>query len=264
MIKIKNISFSYPNTIKQNVFFISGLNLQINSGDFISIMGPNGSGKSTLLRLISRLLIPQNGNIYFDDKNINLIPGNEFARNFAFVPQNTNILFPYSVYETVMMGRSPYLNFFGLESEKDHEKVTEILKLLEIYDIKDKGMNEISGGESQRTLIARALAQEPKVILLDEPNAHLDVKHQVRIFNLLKKFNAEKNITTIIISHDLNLTNYFCDRAILMKEGSIVFDSTPREVLTEENIKNVFGVNTKIINSQFNKQQFISIDPANY
>lgn len=261
LIELKKVSFTYQGKIDTNIFSLPELNLKINSGDFISIMGPNGSGKSTLLKLISHLLLPNSGEIYLDGNNISSLPLKELAKIIAFVPQNTSISFPYSVYETVMMGRAPHLNFMGFESQKDHEKVMEVLEMLEILDLKDKGINEISGGESQRALIARALAQEPKVILLDEPNAHLDIRHQVSIFNLLKKFNKEDNLTVIIISHDLNLTNYFCNRVLLMKSGKVLFDERPAEVLTEDNLMNIFGVSTNFVKNENNEHYYIGINP---
>ena len=184
IIQLKNISFKYGEKLNENLFGINNLSFTINSSDFITIMGPNGSGKSTLLKLIANLLTPNRGEIFLESKSYNLYSRNEFAKKISFVPQISKILFPYSVYEIVMMGRTPHLNFYGLENDYDHSKVMETLELLQIADLRNKGINEVSGGEAQRALIARALVQEPKIMLLDEPNAHLDIKHQVNIFNI--------------------------------------------------------------------------------
>ncbi|MCB9247516.1 MAG: ABC transporter ATP-binding protein [Ignavibacteriales bacterium] len=238
------------------------MHFKIEESDFISIMGPNGSGKSTLLKIIANLLKPFSGNVLLDDVDYSLIPRNVFARKVSFVPlSSSKVFFPYSVYEIVMMGRTPHLNYFGIENEIDHNKVIEVLELLEIDHLKNKGINEVSGGEAQRALIARALVQEPKIMLLDEPNAHLDIKHQVSIFNILLKLNKEFGLTVVLISHDLNLANFFSNRVVLMNNGKIEFDSAPKEVLTEDNIKLIFNVNSKVMKSINSPETFINISP---
>jgi iron complex transport system ATP-binding protein len=260
LINLKNLSFEYLQNGSNN-FQLENLSLAINYRDFISILGPNGSGKSTLVKIIANIIKPQHGKRALHNKNYSEIARREFAKEIAFVPQNMSVNFPYSVYEIVMMGRSPHLNFFGMEKSRDHELVTSTLKQLEIFHLKDKGINEVSGGEAQRALIARAFVQKPKILLLDEPNAHLDVKHQLSIFKLLFKMNNEEGLTIVNISHDLNLAQQFSSRIILMKEGKILFDDKPSIVLNEYNIKTVFDVNSKIFPNQAGNNSFISVVP---
>ena len=259
IINLQNISFEYLQN--GNNFRIENLCLSINKSDFISILGPNGSGKSTLVKIIANILYPQKGSITLNERKYSEFDRREFAKEIAFIPQNMSVNFPYSVYEIVMMGRSPHLNFFGIEKKKDHELVSQTLKQLEILHLKDKGINEVSGGEAQRALIARAFVQKPKILLLDEPNAHLDVKHQLSIFKLLFKMNKEEGLTVINISHDLNLAQQFSSRIILMKEGIILFDDKPLNILNEQNIKEVFDVKSKIIPNQTGDNSFISLVP---
>lgn len=261
IITLKDVSFRYSEQNDSDQFYLENLNFAVNKGDFISILGPNGSGKSTLIKIIANILEISKGDAELYNRNYNTIKRLEFAKNIAFVPQNSNTNFPYSVYEIVMMGRSPYLNFLGIEDKIDHELVSETLDLLEISHLKQKGINEVSGGEAQRALIARALVQNPKILLLDEPNSHLDIKHQLSIFNILNKLNKEKDLTIINISHDLNFSNHFSNRAVLMKSGKILFDSPPEEILNEKNILEVFGVDAKLIYDSKIKSSIISLIP---
>lgn len=261
IIKLRDISFRYSESNDTDQFFLKNLNFTVNKGDFISILGPNGSGKSTLLKIIANILTISKGETRLYNKEYSSIKRTDFAKNVAFVPQNSNTNFPYSVYEIVMMGRSPYLNFLGIENKIDHELVSETLELLEISHLKQKGINEVSGGEAQRALIARALVQNPQILLLDEPNSHLDIKHQLSIFNLLHKLNKEKDLTVINISHDLNFSNHFSNRAVLMKSGKILFDSTPNQILNKKNILEVFGVNAEIIRENDSNSSIIRLIP---
>ncbi|MBK7106221.1 MAG: ABC transporter ATP-binding protein [Ignavibacteriae bacterium] len=245
-LELLNIDFRYETNSLQSSFLISDLNLVVNAGEFITVMGPNGSGKSTLLKLIANLIEPNNGKIFLEGKNYNSYKRKEFAKIVSFVPQINKMFFQYSIYEIVMMGRTPFQNIFGIENDTDKEKIANVLQILEIDHLKHKGINEVSGGEAQRALIARALVQEPKIILLDEPNAHLDIKHQVAIFNILQKLNDEFNLTIMLISHELNLASFFSKRVLLMNNGKIEFDSSPKQVLTEKNIKSIFKINSKV------------------
>lgn len=259
ILELKNINFSYSEKNNPSGFSLSEVSLKIYEGDFISLLGPNGCGKSTLLKLIANILQPTSGISELYKVDYSLIKRREFARSVAFVPQNSGTNFPYSIYEIVMMGRSPYLNFLGIEDQIDRKLVLNTLELLEISHLKNKGINEVSGGEAQRALIARAIVQKPKILLLDEPNSHLDIKHQLSIYNLLRKLNSSNNLTVITISHDLNLSNYFSNRALLMNDGKIHFDSNPGDVLTEENIFKIFGIKAEILTSKEGENNFISL-----
>jgi len=241
IIELNKIDFSYKNGV-DNTFSLHDINLAIGKGEFVSIIGPNGSGKSTLMKIISNLLYKNSGEIFYNGEEYSSISKKEFARHVAYVPQALPTLYPFSVYDIVLMGRTPYLNFMGFESGKDSKIVNESLELLGISHLRNKGINNVSGGEAQRTFIARALAQKPEVLLLDEPNAHLDIEHQVSIFNLLRKLNLDEKLTIISVSHDLNLAGFYCEKAILMNEGRIVMNDLKHNILTEYNIKKYFGV----------------------
>lgn len=239
MIKLENIEFSYGNG-----FSLGPISLQIGEKDFLAILGPNGSGKSTLLKLISGYLSPSEGKVYLNERDISGFSKKELAKKISYVPQFTYSVFPYSVYEIVLMGRTPFLNFFGYENKVDREKVFSALEKMEISHLANKGINEISGGEAQRAFIARALVQETDIILMDEPNAHLDLKHQISIFKLLEDLNKEGK-TILTVSHDLNLPGRFAENVMLIREGEIVKYGRKEDVLSADLIKSVFDVNVK-------------------
>ncbi len=261
-IAIKDLKFYYSHF--QSSFSLEILNWKIEEGEFVSLIGPNGCGKSTLLRLIVNLLKPNYGEIEIFDKKHHNIKLKDFAKVVAFVPQSNFSVFHFSVYEIVMMGRNPYLNLLGFDNVIDREIVEEALSIMEIEHLKSKGINEISGGEAQRVFIARALAQKAKILLLDEPNAHLDIEHQIQIFNLLKKLNQEKKLTVVSVSHDLNLVGVYSERITIMEQGRIKIDGNSKIVLTENNIKNVFNVESSIFRSEKTASVNILINPINF
>ncbi|MGK9477608.1 ABC transporter ATP-binding protein [Melioribacter sp. OK-6-Me] len=247
IIEINNLRFSYQNHSGYNQFKLRVDDWSVKKGTFLSLLGPNGSGKSTLLKLILRFIEPEKGNIFIDGININDYKRKDLAKRIAYVPQKISSAFPYSVYETVMMGRTPYMNFMGFEKEEDRRIVKHTLEMFEIDHIKHKGINEISGGELQRVMIARAVAQNTSIILLDEPNAHLDIEHQVSIYGILNELRKQKKITVIAVTHDLNLAGVYSDDIAFMVNGSIVISGKKNEVLNEKNIKEIFKVNVEII-----------------
>ena len=247
LIELQNIQFFYTRSIKNSSEFrLSNIFLNVTKGEFISILGPNGSGKSTLLKIITGILIPVQGSIKLKNKPFSSYTKKNIAKIIAFVPQAAISVFPFSVYEIVAMGRTPHLNMMGFERNTDHAKISEMLDLVGIYNLKDHGINEVSGGEAQRAYIARALVQEPEILLLDEPNSHLDIKHQLSIFDLIRKLNLGNKITVISVSHDLNLAGFYSYRIILMKNGSIFKDDRTENILTTDNIKYVFDVDSSI------------------
>jgi iron complex transport system ATP-binding protein len=243
LIELEQVTFEY----KDNGFALQEINLKIKEGEFLSILGPNGSGKSTLLKIISGELQPSKGLVKFNGQEVGKIRTKERAKKMAFVSQNATVVYPFTVYEIVAMGRTPYLNFLGYEKKRDSEIVHYALQRMGIEHLAGKSITHISGGEAQRAFIARALAQEPDVILLDEANAHLDVKHQISIYKTLKELNEQKGITVVFVSHDFNLPARFSERVMLLTEGTIFKDGTIKNILTEENIKTVFDVNIEIL-----------------
>lgn len=258
MIKISELNFYYPETPRRNV--ISDLNLTFNEGEFAVILGPNGSGKTTLIKLIARLLKPVSGKIFLRDIPYDKIKSKDFYKEISYVPQKFYSIYPYTVFEIVLMGRSLNFNFLGYESEEDIEKVTEILEMLELNHLSNKKINEISGGELQKVILARSLAQETNIILLDEPNTHLDIKHQIKIFELLKSLQ-KKNKTIIAVSHDINLASFYADRLLLIKEGKIKYDGNIDSVLKEDIIEEIFEIENKVIFDPYEKIPQLIIKP---
>jgi iron complex transport system ATP-binding protein len=236
MINLRSVSFRYhQNWVLQDISF------RIEKGEFIGVIGPNGSGKSTLLKTLCRLLSPQKGEILLDLVPLKGMDQMDIARKIAVVSQEAYSLFPFRVIEMVLMGRSPYLGHLMFEGAKDLEIAKKAMDWTEILPISERSIDELSGGERKRVFIARALAQEPEVILLDEPTANLDIHHQVDFLELILNLNREKGLTIVMASHDLNIASEYCDRLILLREGRIYKIGPPREVITRENIEEVYG-----------------------
>ncbi|MHC1636318.1 MAG: heme ABC transporter ATP-binding protein [Candidatus Methanospirareceae archaeon] len=239
-LEIKNVD-AYYGSIK----VLESIDFSAEHGEFLGIIGPNGSGKTTLLRTISRILKPKIGAILLDGEDVRRFKDKEFWRKFAAVPQETAINFDFSALDIVLMGRNPHLSRFQMESEKDIEIARRSMELTNCWHLAERRISELSGGEKQRVIIARALAQQPKVLLLDEPTSHLDINHQIEIMDLLKRLTVEEKLIVISAIHDLNLAAQYCDRLILLHKGKIVSIGKPKDVLTPENIKKAF--NTDVI-----------------
>jgi len=235
LLRVDKLSGGYHKTL-----VIKDVSFTIKKGDFLGIIGPNGSGKSTLLRLMSRVVYPSSGSIMLEGKDVLQMNLKEFCRKLAFVPQDTLINFSFSVEEIVLMGRIPHLKRMQFERKSDFSIAHLVLSLTDTLYIKDKAIDELSAGERQRVIIAKALAQEPILLFLDEPTSHLDIGHKVQILDLLKKLNKEKSLTVVMVMHDLNLASEYCNKVILLNEGSIFKNDTPEEVLTYQNIEAVY------------------------
>lgn len=236
MIDVHSISFRY-----QKNWVLQDISFQVGKGEFIGVIGPNGSGKSTLLKVLYRLLSPQQGEVLVEFVPLKRMSRAEIAKRIAVVAQETYPLFPFRVIEIVLMGRSPYLGYLMFESEKDLEIAKKAMKWTEILNFSERPIDELSGGERKRVFIARALAQEPEVILLDEPTANLDIHHQIEFLDLILSLNREKGLTIVMATHDMNIAAEFCDRLILLRQGTIYKMGPPKEVITEENIERVYG-----------------------
>lgn len=252
IISVADLSFKYNNDE-----ILKNINFEIEKGSFISILGPNGSGKTTLLKNICNLLEPYNGSIFIDNEDIKDIKYKELAKEMAVVHQNDDLDFDFSVYDIVAMGRYPYLKRFQKESSHDFDIIKKAMIDTEVWNLKDKNIKEISGGEAQRVMVARALTQQPEILILDEPISHLDIKHQIGILSLCKKLNKENNITILMTIHDINLAGKYSDHIILINNGKIESIDTPKNVLTEENIEKVYGVEVEIINMGSDKVPYI-------
>jgi iron complex transport system ATP-binding protein len=235
MIRLEKIKCGYGPRI-----VLDGIDLEIKKGEFVGIIGPNGSGKTTVLRAITRLIKPVRGKIYLEDRDIYTLNHKEVAQKIAVVSQNLPVI-TMTVKEFVLLGRVPYyknLQFF--ENAQDLIAADRAMTMTDTERLKDHFMSEMSGGEVQLAFIARAIAQEPSLLLLDEPTAHLDITHQVSILDLIKRLNRQYNLTVIIVLHDLNLASEYCDRLVLMDNGRIKKAGPPEEVLTYEDIEEVY------------------------
>ena len=241
MIKVNDFNYTIgEKSILRNI------NFQIEKGKIYGILGTNGSGKSTLLKALSRINPVKNGKIFIDNKDINTYSSKKLAQTIAVVPQQTNLMFDFSALQIALMGRIPYQKPLYSDSEEDFQIVRESMQLTNTWHLRDMNAKNLSGGEFQRLIIARALAQQTPVLMLDEPISSLDIRHQLDIMNLLKKINKETNATILIILHDLNLAMKYCDNVLLLNKGDLVAFGQSKDVLTEENISQHFGIKTSI------------------
>lgn len=236
-LQIKDLRFKYST---EDV--LKMISFDIPKGSFVSILGPNGSGKTTLLKSVSHLVRPQEGTIHINNKSLREYHHKELARTIAVVHQNQPTEFDFTVEDVVLMGRYPHLRQFQSESSKDQEVARTAMKLTATTHLKDKNLKHISGGERQRVMIARALAQETETLLLDEPISHLDIKYQLEILKVCQSLSKEKKMTIVTTLHDINMAARFSDYIILMREGKIVEMGSPEAVITPENIASVYDV----------------------
>ncbi len=219
---------------------IEQFSLAVDQGGFIGILGPNGCGKTTFLRALSRILKPDQGAVFIEGLDAESYDSRTLAKTIGCVGQETDVAFPFTVREIVLMGRYPHIGKLAPLSPNDLAIADEAMKTTNTFHLADRLVTEISGGERQRVLIARTLTQQPKILLLDEPTSHLDINHQIEIMDLIRDLTPK--ITVIGVFHDLNLASYFCDRIVLMKQGKILAVGTPMEVLTPEKIRESFSV----------------------
>ncbi len=226
---------------------LDGITLDVGRGDFTGIVGPNGSGKSTLLRAMSRVLKPSRGAVLLDGRDIYSEDPGSVARRLAVVEQDGRTDFGFTVLDVVLMGRLPHLKRFQGESAADVEAARRRLALVGIGHLEDRRINEISAGERQRVLIARALVQEPQILLMDEPTSFLDIGYQVDVMELVSGLNREQGLSVVVVLHDLNLASQYCKSIILMKGGKVSAGGTPEEVLTPERIREAYGSEVLVV-----------------
>ncbi len=238
-LKIQDLEFSY-----QSRPIFSDMCLEIPTGKFVSILGPNGSGKSTFLKCVDRILTPSFGQIFIDNEDIFSINRMDLAKKVSYVPQSSVRVFPHSVFDVIYMGRRPYLGWVG--SSNDEEYVWNVINLLGLEEIANHSFNELSGGQQQKVLVARALVQDTDMILLDEPTSNLDIWHQLDIMNIISDLVVKTGITSLMAVHDLNMASKFSDLIILLKDGIVYAIGKPEEVLTNENIAEVYKVDVQI------------------
>ncbi|AKB78668.1 Vitamin B12 ABC transporter, ATPase component BtuD [Methanosarcina horonobensis HB-1 = JCM 15518] len=253
-LKVNNVEFAY-----NSIPVLENVSMELNPAEVLGIVGPNGTGKSTLIRCIDQILNPKSGSILLDNHNISKMTRMEIARKMGYVPQSITGVFPASVIDTVLMGRRPYLGWKSGKEDLDY--VLEVLELLGMMEFAMRDINEISGGQQQKVLIARALAQKANILLLDEPTSNLDIRHQLEVMEIMKNIVKDKGISAIMALHDLNLASRYADRIVMMKDGKIFAAGNPASVLTVENIKQVYGVRA-LVKDDGKRPYIIPIEPV--
>ena len=256
VLKVKNLSCGYDTReIIKNVSF------SVKEGEFLGIIGPNGAGKTTLFRAITKVLNPWKGSILYKGKDIFEISPRDFAHEIAVIPQILEVPFAFSVEEFVLMGRFPHTGRFEGLGKRDYKVLEDALKLTDTSLLRERKTSELSGGEMQRVVLAQGFAQEPRLLLLDEPTSHLDIAHQVRVLDLIKKLQENSGLTVIVVLHDLNLAASYCDRLILLEEGTIFTEGPAENVLTYQNIEAIYKTVVVVKKSPVNLKPYVILVP---
>lgn len=239
-ITIKGLSFGYNGSK-----ILDGLDLVVGDSEVLGLVGPNGSGKTTLIKCIDKILKPK-GSILLDGREIEAMNRQEIARCIGYVPQSSSTPLATTVFDTVLMGRRPHMSW--RVSPADIDKVAEMIELLHLDDLAMKDFSDLSGGQKQKVLIARALCQEPEVLLLDEPTSNLDMKHQLEVMEIISSLVKQKKVSAVMAIHDLNLASRFVDKLAILKGGKIYAAGEPRDLISTENIREVYGVEAMVMN----------------
>ena len=243
-IELKDLDFAYKSR-KKEFPVLEDKSLQIKGSQLVSILGPNGVGKSTLIHCMNKILEPTGGAVIINDHDIKDISIKDLAKIMGYVPYSSVDNFPLTVTDTVLMGRHPHSKWGSLDD--DLRIVYDMLCLIGIEDLADRNFNELSAGQHQKVMLARGLAQEPRIMFLDEPTSNLDIKYQLEITKILRRLSREKNMLVIMISHDINIAAKYSDNIIMMHDGGVYAIGKPQDVITAENIKHVYDVNAKVI-----------------
>ncbi len=236
-ISIERLSYAYPDGTQ----VLENLSFCVEKGAFFIVIGPNGSGKTTLVKTIAGLISPGQGRVDVMGRPLGDYSRKAIARRIAYVPQQGTIDFPFRVSDAVLFGRAPHLGTFGLESKKDRDFAQQAMAFTEVDHLAVRRIDQLSGGERQRVFIARAICQEPEIMLLDEPTAALDIAHQLKMMDLMEKMKAEKQITVVMVSHDINLAAMYADSLMLMNKGRIVTYGPPDKVLKYQTLEDTYG-----------------------
>ena len=250
--RVDNLFFAYD---KDDI--IKGISFEIKDNKITTLMGANGCGKSTLFQLLTKNLKPREGSVFLDKRDIKDIRLKEFAQNVAIVHQYNTAPPDLPVHSLIAYGRIPFFKHFAKAEDKDKDKeiVDWALEVTDMSELKNRRMGQLSGGQRQRAWIAMALAQQPKILLLDEPTTYLDVKFQIEILRLIKSLNKDYSMTIVMVLHDINQAIYYSDEIIGMKKGKILFQGNPDDVITEESIQDMYGIHLKVSNVE--NQKFV-------
>lgn len=241
-LQVNNLSFRYS---KEAEPVFQQISFSVAAGETVGLLGPNGTGKTTLLKCVQQILRPETGTVFLDGQDLSKLKPMERARRIAYVPQSLHTVFPIQVVDFVLSGRTPFVRH--RVGERDKQLVFDLLKQLDLEAFAFRMLGEMSGGERQRVLIARALAQTPKALLLDEPTASLDLRHQMKTLELIRKLTREQRLSILFSVHDLNLAAMYCDRVILLQGGMVRCMGSKEEVLTTEQIRAAYGVETQVV-----------------
>jgi len=245
---VQRLGFAYGRAAGSRAagdWVLKDLTFQIRAGEVLGVIGPNGSGKTSLLKLLARVLRPVEGTVRIFWRELAGLSQDEVARTVALVPQESQLLFPFTITEMVLMGRFPHqrgrgLAGFGWEGAEDLRRAQEAMRETDVAHLANRLITDVSGGERQRAVIARALTQEPKILLLDEPTAFLDLQHQLEICAILRRLNKERGLTVVLVSHDLNLASQYCDRLMLLDGGRVFRLGHPQEVIQPDVLETVY------------------------
>ncbi|MFW6271603.1 MAG: ABC transporter ATP-binding protein [Desulfosalsimonas sp.] len=240
------------------------LSFSVKTGQCFIVIGPNGSGKTTLMKILAGLHRADKGGIFIHGRSLGSYGRKELARRMAFVPQQVPMDFPFRVKEVVLFGRSPHLGTFGLESGRDTELAARAMEFTEVKHLADRRIDQLSGGERQRVFIARAVCQEPEIMLLDEPTAALDIAHQLRVMDLMEKLKSEKQITIVMVSHDVNLAAMYADTLLLIKQGRVIQTGAPDSVLTYKTLEEAYGCQLLVDESPLGSVPRVTPVPGRY
>lgn len=221
---------------------LDGVNIELHPGKMVGLVGPNGAGKSTLVNLLSRALMPQSGHVWLDGQTLDQLSPMQVARRIAVVPQVFDLPMGFTAFELVMMGRTPHLGWLKSESARDVEIARAAMQATGTWHLANRLIHHLSGGERQRIVFARALAQEPQILLLDEPTAHLDVAHQIEVMEIARQLKCERALAVLGVFHDLNLAAQYCDRIVFLKDGRVFAAGAPAAVITSDILRAVYGI----------------------
>ena len=245
MLHAKNIHYAYNSHI-----VLRGLDVQVSAGEFVGIIGPNGSGKTTLLRALGGVVQPSQGQVLFEGRAVGEISRSELARRMACLTQTVNVNLPFTVQQVVLLGRNPHLKRFQRIGAKDRQIAAEAMTDAAVADLAQKFVTEISAGERQRVFIAMALAQQPELLMLDEPTSHLDIAHQVRVYELLRSLHSHRKLAVVLVSHDLNLAAEYCQKLILLHAGQVAVQGPAELVIRKQILEEVYGTEVTVQTNQ--------------